>query len=323
MEAATNLVEIEERKQKRQRVQDEGGLPEGDLDEVVPRVPLQACLDAYASEATVADYFSPALQRKTEALKRVRIASFPSYLLLQVRRYYVDRDWIQKKLEVEVNVPDVLSLDSLRAAGLQPGEEAMPEDKAPEPEADPELVRQLTAMGFPESRCRKASLAVNNSSAEAAMEWLLTHMDNPEDAFPSGGAASAVDPTAVSSLEAMGFSSRHATAALSACDGNLERAADWLFCRMDDLDAAVAAVEAQCDAVPTPQPSGAAGIDQGPARYELQAFISHIGKSTCSGHYVCHIRKEGRWVIFNDEKVAVSANPPRDLGYLYVFKRCT
>lgn len=32
-------------------------------------------------------------------------------------------------------------------------------------------------------------------------------------------------------------------------------------------------------------------------------------------------RKEGRWVIYNDEKVAVSANPPKDLGYLYVFKR--
>ena len=28
-----------------------------------------------------------------------------------------------------------------------------------------------------------------------------------------------------------------------------------------------------------------------------------------------------RWVIFNDEKVAVSEHPPRDLGYLYLFKR--
>lgn len=322
MEAAINLMEIEERKQKRQRVQEEGGSSEGELDEVVPRVPLQACLDAYAADATVADYFSPALQRKTEASKRVRIASFPSYLLVQVRRYYVDRDWTQKKLEVEVDVPDVLSLDALRASGLRPDEEPMPEDRAPEPEADPELVQQLASMGFPEPKCRKASLAVGNSSAEAAMEWLLTHMDDPEEASGAGGGpAAAADPAAISSLEAMGFSTRQATAALSACDGSLERAADWLFCRMDDLDAAVAAVEAQRDATPAPQSSGSASIDQGPARYELHAFISHIGRSTGSGHYVCHIRKEGRWVIYNDEKVAVSANPPRDLGYLYVFKR--
>lgn len=28
-----------------------------------------------------------------------------------------------------------------------------------------------------------------------------------------------------------------------------------------------------------------------------------------------------RWVIFNDEKVAVSEKPPREYGYLYMFKR--
>ena len=32
--------------------------------------------------------------------------------------------------------------------------------------------------------------------------------------------------------------------------------------------------------------------------YELFAFISHMGTSTMSGHYVCHIKKEGRWVFF-------------------------
>lgn len=28
--------------------------------------------------------------------------------------------------------------------------------------------------------------------------------------------------------------------------------------------------------------------------YELFGFISHMGTSTMSGHYVCHLRKEGR-----------------------------
>jgi len=46
-----------------------------------------------------------------------------------------------------------------------------------------------------------------------------------------------------------------------------------------------------------------------------------MGSSSTVGHYVCHIKKEGRWVIFNDEKVAISQNPPTDLGYLYVYKR--
>lgn len=30
---------------------------------------------------------------------------------------------------------------------------------------------------------------------------------------------------------------------------------------------------------------------------------------------------QGRWVIFNDEKVAASEHPPFDRGYLYLFKR--
>ena len=30
-----------------------------------------------------------------------------------------------------------------------------------------------------------------------------------------------------------------------------------------------------------------------------------------------------RWVIFNDEKVAESEHPPKDLGYMYLYRRTT
>ncbi|CAM9934376.1 unnamed protein product, partial [Ectocarpus sp. 13 AM-2016] len=56
-------------------------------------------------------------------------------------------------------------------------------------------------------------------------------------------------------------------------------------------------------------------------RYSLVGFISHVGKNTGCGHYVAHIRKEGRWAIFDDRKVAESEHPPLSLGYLYLFKR--
>lgn len=46
-----------------------------------------------------------------------------------------------------------------------------------------------------------------------------------------------------------------------------------------------------------------------------------MGTSTQVGHYVCHILHEGHWVIFNDNKVAFSENPPKDLGYLYLYER--
>ena len=46
-----------------------------------------------------------------------------------------------------------------------------------------------------------------------------------------------------------------------------------------------------------------------------------MGTSTKAGHYVCHILKDGHWVIFNDEKVALSEHPPADLAYLYLYTR--
>jgi len=52
-------------------------------------------------------------------------------------------------------------------------------------------------------------------------------------------------------------------------------------------------------------------------------MVSHIGKHTGSGHYVAHLRRpDGRWIIYNDEKVAISEEPPPTAhAYLYLFQR--
>lgn len=41
-------------------------------------------------------------------------------------------------------------------------------------------------------------------------------------------------------------------------------------------------------------------------------LISHVGKNTGCGHYVAHIRKDGRWAIFDDRKVNDLGNAVRD-----------
>ena len=168
------------------------------------------------------------------------------------------------------------------------------------------------------------------------MEWVFAHMEDsdyndplpeaPAAAGGGGGEAPPADPESVQMLCAMGFAERHAACALLACGGSLERAADWLFSHADDLDAAC---DAQSDGAGR-QPGGGAGAGvgaeqpaafDGEGKYTLFAIVSHIGPNTGSGHYVCHIRKDDRWVLFNDEKVAASSSPPLDLGYLYVFRR--
>ena len=55
--------------------------------------------------------------------------------------------------------------------------------------------------------------------------------------------------------------------------------------------------------------------------YRMVAFISHMGTSTKCGHYVCHILRDDQWVIFNDEKVALSERPPKDLAYIFLYQR--
>jgi ubiquitin carboxyl-terminal hydrolase 5/13 len=120
-----------------------------------------------------------------------------------------------------------------------------------------------------------------------------------------------VSEDGVSMLVAMGFTRDQAVKALKQTNGNLERAGDWLFSHMDELDA----METE-----SPQ-GGVPKYTDGGGKYQLVAFVSHMGTSTSCGHYVCHILKEGRWVIFNDEKVAESKKPPKDLGYLYLYRR--
>lgn len=106
----------------------------------------------------------------------------------------------------------------------------------------------------------------------------------------------------------------------------MERAADWLFSHSDDLSSAVASVlgeaaAASAAAASTGEGSAAPELSDGEGKYELVGFISHIGKNLGSGHYVAHIKKGGRWAIFDDQKVATSEKPPRDLGYLYIYAR--
>ena len=62
-------------------------------------------------------------------------------------------------------------------------------------------------------------------------------------------------------------------------------------------------------------------LSDGAGQYELVGIVSHMGRNTACGHYVCHLKKQGKWVTYNDEKVAISENPPRDLAYMYLFRQ--
>lgn len=75
----------------------------------------------------------------------------PDYLMLHLKKFTLREDWTPVKLDVAVEIPDILDLEFLRATGLLPNEELLPElvGKAPSPPPmDPAVIQQLVKQFF-------------------------------------------------------------------------------------------------------------------------------------------------------------------------------
>uniref|UniRef100_A0A672LW37 Ubiquitin carboxyl-terminal hydrolase n=1 Tax=Sinocyclocheilus grahami TaxID=75366 RepID=A0A672LW37_SINGR len=346
MDQATNMEELHEAERRREEADSSGAPPPA-----APRaqIPFAACFAALSEPETLTDFWSSAVQAKTTATKTTHFASFPDHLVIQIKKFTFGLDWVPKKLDVSIDVPDTLDLSALHAMGQQPGEELLPEVAPPPlmtpdvehsltvclsaPVLDDSTVSQLCEMGFPLEACRKAVYYTGNTGIDAAMNWVMGHMEDPDFSAPLvlPGSSSAPGTTPTESLPeehlativSMGFSRDQATRALRATNNVLERAVDWIFSHLDDLESmdvseggrSEGGSEASREPPPGPR------VRDGPGKYELFAFISHMGTSTMCGHYVCHIKKDHQWVIFNDQKVCASEKPPKDLGYLYFYRR--
>ncbi|GAB0093921.1 Ubiquitin carboxyl-terminal hydrolase [Sergentomyia squamirostris] len=319
---ANNIAEIQEYERKIKEAKDKG--EKLNPEEVVrPKIPFAACLNAFASEEIIDQFYSTAIKDKTQAKKITRLATMPDYLLIHFKKFTLNDDWSSQKLDVSIDVPDELDLSQLRAEPRREGEELLPDivgQPPPPPPMDELVLEQLVQMGFPLEACKKAIFHTKNSGAENATQWIMEHITDADFSDPfivpgtavPGKSSFVADPTGLQLLMGMGFNERQATKALQETSNNIERAADWIFSHQSELDR----METSDDEIkPEIQ------IRDGSSCYKLTAFISHMGTSTQMGHYVCHILKDGRWLIFNDAKVAISQNPPKDMGYLYLYKR--
>ncbi|XP_071446466.1 ubiquitin carboxyl-terminal hydrolase 5 [Hetaerina americana] len=332
LEAAINKEEVAAYEESQKRDKEEG-LTAANRSEpkpiVRPRIKLEACLDTFSRSETV-DFYSTAVNQNTSATKTTRLASFPDYLLLHLKKFTLRENWTSVKLDVAVEMPDEIDLASLAALGPQPDEEQLPEIQGSPPAVtlDENMIQQLIGMGFHVEACKKAVFYTqSNGRLEAAVQWLMDHFGDfdfeekfvlPGTDRSSGGGSQSmeVDEDGIQTIMGMGFTRAQAVKALRATGNNIERAADWIFSHLEELDAVE---EEAAEGGGEKHPSNEA--NKGSSRYRLLAFISHMGTSTMVGHYVCHVLRDGRWVIFNDNKVALSENPPKELGYLYLYER--
>ncbi|CAH0386302.1 unnamed protein product [Bemisia tabaci] len=327
LEAAINKAEVEAFEQRKIEAEAKGAkLDPSDV--VRPIVKLSSCLEALIKSETIDQFFSSAVNDKTTAFKTTKLSTFPDVLLLHVKKFKLREDWTPIKLDVSIDMPDTVDLSILRGNGLQPGEELLPETEGPPPvQFNEAILNELVNMGFPLEACKKGCFFTKNQSLEAATQWLMEHLSDSDFSDPfvppgtSSQKASGFTPNqeSVAMLMSMACVEENmAVAALKETNNNLEMAADLIFSNPDSLKEKIKQQnESSQDASSSQQPQ----FRDGGSQYKLVAFISHMGTSTMAGHYVCHILVDGQWIIFNDNKVAVSENLPKTLGYLYFYRR--
>jgi len=177
-------------------------------------------------------------------------------------------------------------------------------------------------MGIPENPAKHALYRTGNNSADMAVTWYFENMADESLNLPlrvlkeAPKSGDDVPAEALSMMMTMGFPEKKCIKALKSCSNDVERATDWLFSHMDDPDS-----DGDSTMVNQEGPSDEFSCSRPPV-YKLQSFITHLGASVHAGHYVCHVKDdEGNWKYFNDDKVALTTEPPIGKGYMYFFTK--
>lgn len=137
-----------------------------------------------------------------------------------------------KKLDISLDVPDILELEHLRGKGKLDTEEELPDSRPSTPvqsqssqenqfEISNDLLDQLKDMGFPIEASKRALYHTNNN-IEAATSWIFEHsnesdFNTPFNLVPSSCMDTVdvpVDNEALENIILMGLEERHARIAL-------------------------------------------------------------------------------------------------------------
>mmetsp|Transcript_20514 Transcript_20514/g.19747 ORF Transcript_20514/g.19747 Transcript_20514/m.19747 type:complete len:876 (-) Transcript_20514:159-2786(-) len=330
-------AEIKEPEEKRLKSEEEDVKGED-----IPTVTFNDCIESWSAPHTIDDLRWKHLNNSvSSATSQMKFFNFPRYIILQIQRYELGPDWTPKKLDVNLEISEEIDLNEFKSNGPQDGENTLPDDEEtekstniqPPPQIDEGAIAKLMEIGFSYNGCKRALLEVGGSDVEAAMNWIFEHNTDPDfnDPLPENENATSsssvkkdnVDEGVLMSLvDNLGcFTVEQVRVALAECNGAPDRAADWLFTNMGNLDAVIADLEKKEKASSSQSNTSPLDVEDGDGKYSLVGMISHIGKDTGSGHYVAHMKKDGKWVIFNDEKVALSECPPIPHAYLYLFQR--
>eukprot|EP00917_Polyrhabdina_sp_WS-2016_P031121 GHVP01066368.1.p1 GENE.GHVP01066368.1~~GHVP01066368.1.p1 ORF type:complete len:819 (-),score=155.31 GHVP01066368.1:3284-5740(-) len=254
--------------------------------------------------------------------------SLPETFCIQIHRCIFDKEKKEpRKLRTEVDIPDEIDLSFLLSPDVEL--KLQRDDKVSDAPiltaAQLQVQETLVDMGFELNAATHALLA-GNASSDSCIDWILSNSENAEIFLPPPGKRIKKDNESdfseeVSTLQAMGFDQELVIRALAATKGDLESAVGLL----SDPDQESSLI---CQPDHAELPTRADGWGRtGSLKYKISSFVSHIGSSINTGHYVCHTKETtrnlsgGGYLICNDEKIARSARPPLSVGYIYFLQR--
>ena len=126
-DAATNKEQLKKYEERKAEAAKNGlKLEPGDI--VRPEIPLQACLSSFLQDEVVSDFYSSATKSRVNALKSTRLSTFPDFLLIQAKKFEHAADWSPIKLDISLQVPDVLDISALRGSGLKSSEKELADE---------------------------------------------------------------------------------------------------------------------------------------------------------------------------------------------------
>lgn len=320
---------------------DNVSVPLADAANTETETTLAECFEQFHATETIDHFQCSTCGDGATALKTAGFQTYPENLIVNVQRIKLD-NWVPVKVDAPVAVPEQVDLSEYAApeyadAEVRPdaGAESGSGGATAKFEPNSDALAMLLNMGFSEPRSLRALYHTGNSDADAAMTWVFAHMDDADIDSPfdpeaesagAGSTASAAAPSqdAVDSLVAMGFSAKLATKALVVA-GDANAAVEWLFAHPDDdgeMENTKPAVDLQQQCRDLKRELLLAPL--GGASYELKAVVCHKGTSPHTGHYVAFVKHEGKWVLFNDEKVVECGTNLADVrnnAYIYFFGR--
>ena len=296
---------------------------------------LSNCIERYFGDEIV-NKDCPKCNSKQDFNRRTRFLNFPEVLIVATQRFtYLN--WTPTKVQTSLNmILNDLNLENFKASGgIQPGEVELPDGTEVEVEIEAEINQDLLnmclMMGLPELPAKHALLNTGNSDADSAVTWYFSNMENPDINGPlptikklvkTGGfgkeekkesAKATANEEVLGMLVSMGMDEARSRKCLIKFDNNFDAALDYMTsCPPEDDN--FGGEEEKKDAVEWQ-------VDQREGVYNLDSFITHLGKFIHSGHYVAHIRKGNDWVLFNDHKVAITSDPPFDKAFIYFYRK--